>query len=456
MQMKSNAVSFLLLYLSFVHVTICKSSDESATPSSTHSSSTTSSPSSQPVQQQPAVTSSTSLNIKCDYSRYYGTGCPDHQTTICDPKRMECVCRAGSIVIEGRCMTIKSIDEPCYSSKECETTSGAKCINTFGEIESLSSRTGANKAQDVDSSLTGQLANTPNIFFNLHAGYCQCPNGFYHHQEKGKCIKRLIGSKCQNSTECFAKQHSMCDTEQRRCICDVGFIVDSQSDQCKPVTSAGGNSGDTRSPSPRATPLCEYGLIWDQGVRKCVPLMHWESNRTWSALVWKVAVLCVVLVLLMMLASGIQRARQNDNLLNWSRALELYAARSPGTASGSTIDLEAAVRATAGSSRHGGSSSLLDASGLISRDGVVLVLPSGMPPPPPSYTAVASATDTAAVVTTIHPIDEPPSYEEAIRTNSIHRHHPAPSDHHVHSHAITSSTTSLTSSNSPNIIEANK
>jgi hypothetical protein len=359
-------------------------------------------------------------------------------------------------------MTIKSIDEPCYSSKECETTSGAKCINTFGEIESLSSRTAANKGQDVDSSLTGQLANTPNIFLNLHAGYCQCPNGFYHHQEKGKCIRRIIGSKCHNNTDCFAKQHSICDADQSRCICDTGFIVDSQSDQCKPIssltTSGSGSSG--QSSSPRATPLCEYGLIWDQAARKCIPLMHWESNRTWSALVWKVAVLCVVLVLLMMLASGIQRARQSDNLLNWSRALELYAARSPGSTSASAIDLEAAVMASAaaaGSSRI--ASSILDASGLISRDGVVLVLPSGMPPPPPSYTAVAvpsAVTDAAAVVSTILPHDEPPSYEEAIRTNSIHRHHRTASDHRVHNHPITSSTTSLSSNNSPNIIEANK
>ena len=206
--MKPDTIYFLL-YLSFVHVTLCKSSDESATPSpSSHPSSTTSSPSLQPVQQQQQTSSSsfsTSLNIKCDPTRYYGTGCPDHQTTICDPKRLECVCRTGSIVIEGRCMTIKSIDEPCYSSKECETTSGAKCINTFGEIESLPGRPGSNKAQDGDSSAgTGQLAaNTPNIFFNLHAGYCQCPNGFYHHQEKEKCIRRLIGSKCQNNTECL-------------------------------------------------------------------------------------------------------------------------------------------------------------------------------------------------------------------------------------------------------------
>lgn len=356
-------------------------------------------------------------------------------------------------------MTIKSIDEPCYSSKECETTSGAKCINTFGEIESLASRSGKGVENEGSSAGSGQLVNTPNIFFNLNAGYCQCPTGFYHHQEKGRCVKRFIGSKCDNNTDCYAKPHSICDAGQHRCLCDVGFMIDSQADQCKPVSSGTANSGDSRHSSPRATPLCEYGLIWDQGVRRCVPLMHWESNRTWSALVWKVAVLCVVLVLLMMLASGIQRARQNDNLLNWSRALELYAARGSGGSSGSTLDLEAAVRAaTSGSSsRMAGTSTMLDASGLISRDGVVLVLPAGMPPPPPSYTAVAEPSDVPVVAPVIVTMEDPPSYEEATRPSSLHRHHRRTlSDHHRHHlrHPVTSSSDS--SSSSTNIIEANK
>ena len=367
-------------------------------------------------------------------------------------------------------MTMKSIDEPCFSSKECESSSGARCIGSFGEIdgptpataaaihkEGTSVTSGSSSDSLAPAAMAGLLA--PNVFYSLNAGYCRCPPGFFHHQEKGKCVKRVIGVECQNSSDCFARQHSLCDAGTGRCSCDSGFELDSQADQCRPafVTTSPSGGESRHSGSPRATPLCEYGLIWDQGVRKCVPLIHWETNRTWSALVWKVAVLCIVLVLLMMLASGVQRARQTDNLLNWSRALELYAARGGSSgANGSTLDLEAAVRTAAAAAAAGNSStrsngaspsSLLDASGLISRDGVVLVLPAGMPPPPPSYTAVdmttPAVTELPVDVATVTACDQPPSYEEAIRS-SLHRqqHQRTPSDHLIsrNHHAITSST----------------
>jgi len=352
-----------------------------------------------------------SFTMKCDFNQFKN-GCPDPATTICDKNKQECLCRPGIAVRIGpRCMSFKSVDEPCYSSKECDQI-GAKCINAFGEVDAfdnLISRPFKDLGGDPLSSSNPSHAN---LFFNLYAGFCQCPVGFYHNQDKKKCQRRLIGTSCRNSTDCNSKPHVFCDPIEGKCLCDHGYSLDMMSDQCKMSGSAVGsgvlspsistlNAIDTRHLNPRATPICEYGLIWDQSIRKCVPLIHWENNRTWSALVWKVAVLCVVLVLLMMLASGIQRARQNENLINWSRALELYAARN------GEVDPDALSGTDGIRSHHHHRSST---SSRPPHTGVMLV----MPTPPPQY----SASSTREISLTVLPSDDPPTYEEAIRQSS--------------------------------------
>lgn len=386
--------------------------------STTTSTTTTSTTSTTPV---PSTTSSSSNNedpftMKCDFNQFKN-GCPDPATTICDKNKQECLCRPGIAVRIGpRCMSFKSVDEPCYSSKECDQI-GAKCINAFGEVDAFDNLISRPLKDIGGDSLSSASPSHANIFFNLYAGFCQCPVGFYHNQDKKKCQRRLIGTSCRNSTDCNSKPHVFCDPIEGKCLCDHGYSLDMMSDQCKMSGSAIGsgvlspsggpaistlNAIDTRHLNPRATPICEYGLIWDQSIRKCVPLIHWENNRTWSALVWKVAVLCVVLVLLMMLASGIQRARQNENLINWSRALELYAARS------GVVDPDA-LSGTDGRGHHHHRSST-SSSSRPPHTGVMLV----MPTPPPQY----SASSTREISLTVLPSDDPPTYEEAIRQSS--------------------------------------
>ena len=352
---------------------------------------------------------------KCDFSSFK-YGCPDPTTTVCDKKTQECICKNGiAFLIEGRCMAYKNVDESCYTSKECDQI-GAKCINAFGEVDafdSLINRQSKNSASsNGDSSPDTSLASggparvlplSPNFFFSHYGGFCQCPSGFYHNQEKNKCQRRLIGVRCRNETDCFGKQHVVCDQIERRCLCNPGYSLDLISDQCKAAVGLSGPSLDSRHLIPRATPICEYGLIWEPSVRKCVPLTYWDNNRTWSGLVWKVVVLCVVLVLLMMLASGIQRARQNENLLNWSRAFELYAARN---AAGNDPDITLPPpHSTIGVTR------LFPRSSQRSNGLMFFMPPNHLPPPTYSPASHDSTTLTTR--------EAPPSYEEAIRQPSI-------------------------------------
>ena len=422
-----NSCHLILLCIIQLHVStsliINDSSTESATFSSlpttvspettTLSFLTTSTTSSPPSIQQ------SSLGMKCDF-RTFKQGCPDPQTTVCDKKTKECICKNGiAVLIQGRCMSFKNVDEPCYSSKECDLI-GAKCINAFGEVDAFDTLVSRPFTRNIDSNPTstggsstenkeassGLLPSSVNTFFNLYGGFCQCPSGFYHSQEKNKCQRRLIGVRCRNETDCFSKQHVVCDQIERRCLCNHGFSLDLMSDQCKPAVGMSGPSPDSRYLSPRATPICEYGLIWDSSIRKCVPLTYWENNRTWSGLVWKVVVLCVVLVLLMMLASGIQKARQNENLLNWGRAFELYAARN---AAGNDPDsvIPPVSTLSSHSTTFDGISRMLPRSSHRTT-GLMLVMP-----PPPQYSA--SAMEGSNVTPRSLRREAPPSYEEAIR-----------------------------------------
>lgn len=416
------------------------STTTSALPGSSRESSTTTSTTISPVN-PPSIR-------KCDFQSFK-KGCPDPQTTVCDKKSQECICKPGIAVrLEGRCMPFKNVDEPCYTSKECDQI-GAKCINAFGEVDafdSLVNRRESTSSRDSSSSdprLTSSsgptriLPPSPNYFFSLYGGFCQCPSGFYHNQEKNKCQRRLIGVRCRNETDCFAKQHVVCDQIEKRCLCNHGYSLDLMSDQCKAAVGLSGPSLDSRHLSPRATPICEYGLIWEPQVRRCVPNTYWDNNRTWSGLVWKVVVLCVVLVLLIMLASGIQRARQNENLLNWSRAFELYAARN---AAG--IDPEAVLPSP--HTTFDGISRMLPR-GAHRTNGLMFFMPPPHPPPP-QYTP-GSQTDITSIPTILPTLpltrEAPPSYEEAIRQPSITS----------TSSATTQSTFSVVTSSSPVISE---
>lgn len=337
-----------------------------------------------------------SLGISCNYTLYPESGCED-STLFCDSKTDECLCRPNYVPVQGtssgssRCiLPLKNLLEPCTSSRECEKISG-KCMHSnYGEITS--------------DSIVNPSTVSPNSGLttsNLLNGVCQCSDGTFFSFDKKKCLRRIIGSPCANITDCYSRPNVVCNSLQNKCLCLDGYIADENTDQCRTLANSiigGPSSVGQRSPleppvqmGPKATPLCDYGFMYDHAFKRCIPLMHWDHQRTWSALVWKIMVLCIVLLLLMVLASGLQRARQNANMINWSRALELYARENNnGTRSAQAI--------------------LTSIHGAASRPDGIMVM---MPPPPPQY----SQADTRRSVhlTNTCPRDDPPSYEEAIR-----------------------------------------
>lgn len=312
---------------------------------------------------------------KCDFEKFPGTGCAEQLTTICDITANDCRCKPGfSVTVQGTCMSYKNINEECYTSKQCVKIE-AKCINTVG---------GEVKANDEDKDIPQLL----NILLNLNSGFCQCPEGTYHNLDKRKCQRRVLGGKCVSSGDCMLKSHSYCDVAELKCKCEHGLFVDYLTDTCK--TSGGNfmtNSGSANDnhinhdndPHQHISSICEFGYIYDPSSQRCRTLVpHWDTARSWSSLVWKIAVLSIVLVLLMMLISGIQRARQNENLVNWSRALESYQSREyPGR------DQIAPIRSR--------------------RAPTELRMMMGISPL------------TGPLPMTVQPIDDPPSYDEAVR-----------------------------------------
>lgn len=351
--------------------------------------------------QASALTSTTpgSLGIACNFASYPQSGCED-ATLYCDRKIEECLCHPNLVPSIGppgssKCIVPpKNLLEPCTSSRECEKISG-KCIHPgIGEIggDSVVNPSTLSPASGLTTS-------------NQLNGMCQCSEGTFFSSDKKKCLRRIIGSPCANQTDCYSRQNVQCSRIFGKCLCMDGFILDENTDQCRTLAAAVINPSvvGQRSPldprsnldslGPKATPLCDYGFMYDHTFKRCIPLMHWDHQRTWSALVWKIMVLCIVLLLLMVLASGLQRARQNANMINWSRALELYAARE--SANNGTRSAQAILASLGAASRP---------------DGIMVM----MPPPPPQYSQADTRRNVHLNITT-SPRDDPPSYEEAIR-----------------------------------------
>ncbi|KAI1290083.1 hypothetical protein HDE_08660 [Halotydeus destructor] len=298
--------------------------------------------------------------VKCDFATHHATGCGHF--AFCDISSNSCLCNETvSFAFNGRCLPYSSLGDYCILSEQCSVVRGI-CVNTRGE-EMTEQRAADGMAEANNNTLTG---------------YCKCLPGHYFNQEFRTCFKRILDSKCYLSDECFSKNHASC--ENGKCRCKGGFFLDYLSDECRPNL---------------VTTLCLYGYYWDKGSHKCRPSSKFPSDAyhspesSISALFWPAIAFFLVIFLLRLLKEGMKRDCGQASEINRVRRHHriIRPCAYPSTLAASQLPGGRGPRQSAE---------------------VVVLMPSTLPPP---YTAHGSEPT--------YPTDEPPSYEEATRSDVV-------------------------------------
>ncbi|KAI1305194.1 hypothetical protein HDE_01560 [Halotydeus destructor] len=302
--------------------------------------------------------------VDCDYDSFPGAGCLDQLTTRCDYETKKCICiENASFELRGQCLPFKNIHEQCQRSEQCHNI-GGKCINRHGLEVSHDSLNGLDESKSLEY-------------------FCQCPEGSHYNYTRKRCEKNIVGKKCTFDAEC-PRANVHCDDRTSKCRCSLGFYYDTTKDTCDKPDIDGPFVISSKDILTSWDANCNYGYIYDSQFHRCISIERLHGARSWSSFVWKIAVLCIVLVLMMMLINGVQRARVNENLIQWQRTVESYNGRE-FSGYHHRHDPDISRRRTANELR--------------------LALAASRPP---LYTSH---------VTNL-PADSPPSYEEAIGTNS--------------------------------------
>lgn len=130
---------------------------------------------------------------KCNFTSYPATGCFDKSTKCVESSGL-CECtESHPIHLKGRCFPHRDINELCLSTQLCKRIN-AKCVDGTGEEVTVDGK-------------DEQYYYSHNIL----PGSCRCDSKHFFSQANRKCQERILESKCFFTTDCFLKNHALCE-----------------------------------------------------------------------------------------------------------------------------------------------------------------------------------------------------------------------------------------------------
>lgn len=231
-------------------------------------------------------------SLSCDFDTFSPSGCEDDTGSFCDSSQ-KCSCKDDHpIRLLGYCLKLKQIGEECYTSAQCKSINNAACYIFGKEYDNERISGGHNVGRQVS---------------NWPTGNCRCNLGHQWDNVTETCIKKTIGSWCNDDWDCIKdKYNTQCSRPQNVCECAWGFFYDLKSDSCQtpklwgqkcisnvdceaenficsPTTfkcvCPSGFHFDAIHPGCKvnADSSCERGYRWDEMWGRCIP------NRSPSA-----------------------------------------------------------------------------------------------------------------------------------------------------------------------------
>lgn len=154
-------------------------------------------------------------HLKCNFEEFK-KGCADEEGSLCDNKTQKCVCRPGFTIRLGVfCLQPKFIGDECFASVQCNHTPNAGCYNYRQEYN------------QIPSDFFG------NFQENWPSGTCRCQMGHHYETHTKTCIKKTIGSWCQNLWDCRQSDpqiNAIC--EENECKCSHDHFYNSTTQDC--------------------------------------------------------------------------------------------------------------------------------------------------------------------------------------------------------------------------------
>ncbi|XP_054162418.1 uncharacterized protein LOC128960373 [Oppia nitens] len=189
------------------------------------------------------------------------------------------------------CVGYQKLGDYCVYSMQCSKTFNAICVDKDSvELNSVESLTGQLVHQYYISQfgvppLLSQYFIKSNKSQNGYKtlGRCQCKDGFKPMNPRdgnGWCqtvfLNKVI---CLGSHECLnTDPNSHCDARNGRCLCDSGYIYDTDSNKCQPITKHFGDfcnndiecqMRDSYMNCRYSQCLCQKGLDFDFITQRC-------------------------------------------------------------------------------------------------------------------------------------------------------------------------------------------
>ena len=238
----------------------------------------------------PSQTSSSSVSspsILCDFDSFE-KGCEDEIGSVCDTSSQRCVCKEGyPIRLLAYCLAPKAIGQDCYTSSQCKDIDQTACFIFGKEYDNERISGGHNVGRQVS---------------NWPTGMCRCNIGYQFDNSSRTCIKKTIGSWCNDDWDCIKdKFNTQCSRPQNLCECSWGFYYDPKTDSCQVpklyglkctsnqdcsdealicsettfrCTCPSGTHFDPIHPGckPNDDSSCDSGYKWDQEWGRCIPI----------------------------------------------------------------------------------------------------------------------------------------------------------------------------------------
>lgn len=230
------------------------------------------------------VGSSETIQYPCDFISSE-TGCEDVLGSVCDPQSNVCQCKPQYPVrLLSYCLQKKSIGEDCFTSSQCSQIKNAACFIFGKEYDNERFSGGHNVGRNV---------------YGWPSGICRCHIGYQYDNLTDSCIKRTIGSWCNDWSDCIKHTfNSYCKKTDFLCDCSWGFFYDPLTDTCNLPQLFGtkcladeecskerlscldgrcacpvGHHYDTTYANckPNDDSSCEYGYKWDEEWGRCIP-----------------------------------------------------------------------------------------------------------------------------------------------------------------------------------------
>ncbi|XP_074593272.1 uncharacterized protein LOC141849009 [Brevipalpus obovatus] len=200
-----------------------------------------------------------SMPNNCDFEKYPG-GCEDSKGSFCNREINKCQCKPDYPVRLFRyCLKPASIDEACFTSRQCNKTPNAACYILGTEYDHSGSH-----------HVGKQLSDWP-------SGSCRCRIGHQYDSVNGTCIKRTIGSWCNSNSDCKKEDvHTYCNKESFKCDCVYTHFYDPDSDACErqqPLYNSKCTGDDECS---------KQGLVCTSGICRCPKDFHYNSKYSGS------------------------------------------------------------------------------------------------------------------------------------------------------------------------------